>query len=250
MLRLPVHNDSIGKVPAMSISVTGMKKKFQNVDDVQNFGMGKEVAEFETKQFVNLYKGRVNVMLKDSTQRSYANSKEGAKLLFSHIDSEESDKTYWGDFHPETTPTGEKKQKKKQFEVVTLEFFAVQDLTESDFNKLATNGTIDAKQVYFSQLRCSPAFGLPITLGDGTVCPGLWELTAALKKKATYANDVQPIKIIWYRNKVTSVDNRRLKAHREAGVQVRYQKTEWDDLSSGEKAHFDPQAPAANINVT
>jgi hypothetical protein len=87
-------------------------------------------------------------------------------------------------------------------------------------------------------------------LGDGTVCPGIWELSAALKRKAKLADDVQPIKIIWFSDKVTSVDNRRLKAHREAGVKIRYVKWKWSDLTSGEKSHFDPQAPASNINVT
>jgi hypothetical protein len=149
-----------------------------------------------------------------------------------------------------TGPTAEKQQKKKDLKVVSLDFFAPNDLTEGDFQELAESGTIDPQRIYFSQLRCSPAFRAAIVLGDGTVCPGIWELSAALKRKDKLADDVQPIKIIWFSDKVTSVDNRRLKAHREAGVKIRYVKWKWSDLTSGEKSHFDPQAPASNINVT
>jgi hypothetical protein len=134
--------------------------------------------------------------------------------------------------------------------VVTLEFLASKDFSKSDFDGLAGEGKIDAKKVYFSQLRCGPSFQTPIDLGDGKWCRTVAELTLALQGDENVTEKVAPIKIIWYQDKVTSVDNRRLKAHREAGVKVRYVKATWDTLTLNEQNHFDPQAPAANIHVT
>ncbi|MDQ2774445.1 MAG: hypothetical protein M3Y57_05890 [Acidobacteriota bacterium] len=65
---------------------------------------------------------------------------------------------------------------------------------------------------------------------DGIKCKEVAEITAELKKKPALANKVYPIKIIWYETNVTTVDNRRLKAHREARVPVRYLKTSWVPL--------------------
>jgi hypothetical protein len=233
----------------MSISVKmGKLKKLQKIDEVQNFG-AQWVDTFDSKQFVSLHGPRVNVMLRDITARSYE-GKAGAELLLSHIESEESDRTYWASSAPVTEPTGERQQKKKQFSPVDLASLAPKDLTEADFNRLPAEGTIDSKMVYFSQLRCSPQFQGVLDLGDGITCKTVLELTDALKKKPALADRVYRIKIVWYESKVTTVDNRRLKAHREAGVPVRYQKKTWIQLTDQERGHFDEQAPASNINVT
>jgi hypothetical protein len=235
----------------MSISIKMRKvKKCANVNDVQSFGGNFEIGEIESKQFVSLYGLRVNVMLKDTTLRSYEYTKAGAQLLLDHIKSVESDTTYWSSGTPVTEPTGERKQKQKQFTTLDLASLGPQDLLETDFNDLAAEGKIDAGLVYFSQLRCSPHFQGEIDLGEGIKCKTVEELTAALKKKPSLADKVYPIKIIWYDDHVTTVDNRRLKAHREAVVQVRYLKTKWDLLSRQEQGHFDDQAPAKNINIT
>ena len=232
----------------MSISVKmGKLKKLQKIEDVQNFG-AQWISDFDSKQFVSSHKPRVDAMLKDATQRTYE-KQEGAQLLWEHINSVEGDQTYWSK-NGVTEPTGEKKQKQKLFKPVDLASLAAKDLTESEFNALAVEGAIDSKMVYFSQLRCSPQFQGVLDLGDGITCTTVAELTAELKKKPALASKVYPIKIIWYEDKVTTVDNRRLKAHREAGVPVRYRKTRWDRISAQEQDHFDEDAPASNINVT
>ena len=234
----------------MSISVKRKKvEKLKDAEQVQMFGVQQGVEEFDSKQFVVQNIVRINAMLKDALARSYE-GKAGAELLLAHIKDAEGDKTYWTSSSPVTEPTGERKQKSNKHQVVTLEFLAPKDFSKSDFDGLAGEGKIDSKKVYFSQLRCGPNFQVPINIGDGKVCTTVAELTLALKGDANVTEKVTPIKIIWYQDKVTSVDNRRLKAHREAGVQVRYVKAAWDSLTLNEQNHFDPQAPAANINVT
>ena len=58
-----------------------------------------------------------------------------------------------------------------------------------------------------------------------------------------------PITITFYDKRIMSVDNRRLKAHRDAGVRIRYVKKRHEDLNARELSHIDGQAPASNINV-
>lgn len=235
----------------MSISIKRKKiEKLRDFDQVQTFGMQQDIAAFDSKQFGSQHKTRIVKMLSDSYNRLYNANKEGAELLLEHISSEESDKTYWSSPSPETEVTGERKQKSEKLKVVTLDFFAQQDLTEDEFNKLAKSGAIDSKLVYFSQLRCGTEFGAVLDLGSGIKCKKVLDLTSLLQGNKALADKVQPIKIIWYQGKITTVDNRRLKAHREAKADIRYEKETWDTLSESERQHFDPQAPASNCNVT
>lgn len=215
------------------------------------FGERLEVDEYVSKQFLIKWGVRIDVMLGDATRRTYTNNKNGATLLLAHIESAEEDVTAWAPVHTPTDSGGGKlpveKEKKRN---VTLEFFGKRVMGEEEFQGLPETGMVDSRLICFSQLRCSPAFQSEIDLGD-VKCGDISDLTKALKSNPKLADAFDPpITIIWYQGRVTSVDNRRLKAHLEAGVAIRYRKKTWITLTHTQQDHFDPQAPAENINVT
>jgi RHS repeat-associated protein len=89
-------------------------------------------------------------------------------------------------------------------------------LTPAQFNSLPRSGTIDPSRIRFSQDSISPTFGDGRTVAD---------LTAQLRAGRS-AGAVPPIRIVHRNGKVYTLDNRRLKAFRDAGVPVPYQRLE------------------------
>lgn len=146
-------------------------------------------------------------------------------------------------------PSPKTSTKKKRSKPVSLgEFLGPRDDT-SLFASLGTSGEIDSHLVMFSQFRCGAAFQVSFTL-DGRTIQSVSDLTGALRLKPSLYSQTPPITITLYKNRIMSVDNRRLKAHKDAGVRIRFVKKEFSALDSRELSHIDESAPSSLLNVT
>ncbi len=114
-------------------------------------------------------------------------------------------------------------------------------MTAKVFKKLPKTGKVDATAIRFSQEAYSPNFS-----DGGTVK----DLVNDFKKSADHADKVEPIILVKYPKdgQIYSVDNRRLRAAQEAGVEIRYEKKEWNELTDGQRAHFDTKTQGESIH--
>lgn len=117
------------------------------------------------------------------------------------------------------------------------------------FNSLGAAGELPSNQITFSQLRCGVKFKTKFNL-DGQDIIFVGDLTEKLKQKPQLYTQTPAIKITLYEGRIMSVDNRRLKAHRDAGAKICFIKVAFEDLTANDKSHIDDQAPAENCNTT
>ncbi len=105
-------------------------------------------------------------------------------------------------------------------------------MTEKMFKALPEKGMIDPTLLRFSQETHSKYFKDKSLVSD---------LVKKLKKNPKHAKTVEPITIVQNPKDglIYSVDNRRLRAGQEAGVELQYKKVEWDDLTPNQIEHFD-----------
>jgi len=92
-------------------------------------------------------------------------------------------------------------------------------LTSGDYKSMDDQGTVDPKQVRFSQDNAGENFR------DGR---SVDDLIKGLKDGTIDPTEVEPIRIVERNGDIYSLDNRRLHAFQEAGVDVRYQKVQYD----------------------
>ncbi len=114
-------------------------------------------------------------------------------------------------------------------------------MTAEVFEKLPKTGKVNATSIRFSQEAYSPNFSKGGTVDD---------LVKNFKESADYADKVEPIILVKYPKdgQIYSVDNRRLRAAQEAGVEIRYEKKEWNELTPQEQKHFDTKTQGESIH--
>lgn len=117
-----------------------------------------------------------------------------------------------------------------------------------EYDKLAPKGTIDPRLLRFSQSGCSFWFREAFTDKEGTKISNIYEATAALQDGRLDTTSTPRITITYYQGEIVSVDNRRLKAHKDAEVFIKYKKADYDNLSENQKSHFDGKTHD-NLNV-
>ncbi len=115
---------------------------------------------------------------------------------------------------------------------------SVNKLTE--FKDLAKTGKINSKSVRFSQN------SIKSTFQDGGKVS---DLTKALQEGKLSANDVPAIRITEKDGKIFSLDNRRLKAFQDAGVDINYEKVDYNSLSKKDLNKFTTTNNGSSIQV-
>ncbi len=113
-------------------------------------------------------------------------------------------------------------------------------MTEKMFRSLPNKGFVDPTLIRFSQETHSKYFKDRSLVSD---------LVKKLKKNPEHARTIEPITIVQNPKDglIYSVDNRRLRAAQEAGVEIKYEKVEWDELSKEQKRHFDTKTQGESI---
>ena len=144
----------------------------------------------------------------------------------------------------------EEEQKKK----VLLDLSSPKD-RRGEYASLANTGKINPRLVRFSQSGCTAFYQQPFRDNEGGEISGYHDHVAALKNKKISPDSTPAITITCYNVdgdgetwEIISVDNRRLKVHREANELIKYIKVDWDDLTKQQQDHFDGKA-SDNLNV-
>ncbi len=88
-----------------------------------------------------------------------------------------------------------------------------------EFERLPDAGTLDPARIRFSQRSVSPAF-------KDARFGAVHDLARRLKNGEVVPTAMEPIRIVLKNGKVFSLDNRRLKAFQDAGIDVPYMKLE------------------------
>ena len=101
-------------------------------------------------------------------------------------------------------------------------------LSPREFQSLPEKGTLDPSKIRFSQDSISSNFRNGGSVDD---------LTQQLKNGYD-PSKVSPIRIVDYNNGIYTLDNRRLQAFQQAGVDVPYQKVEFNSLGRNDLAKF------------
>jgi hypothetical protein len=123
----------------------------------------------------------------------------------------------------------------------------------AEFAKLAPSGTINPFIVRFSQEGCTAFYQAPFNDKDGNPITGYHGHVAALNSEKISPGTTPAITITCYSVdentwEIVSVDNRRLKVHREANKPIKYVKKEWSQLTLQQQAHFDGKV-SGNLHV-
>ena len=124
------------------------------------------------------------------------------------------------------------------------EFLGPRDDTAA-FAALGAAGEIDSHRVTYSQFTCGSQFQESFEL-DGATISGVNDLAVKLHAKPALYVHTPPIRILLFKGRIMSIDNRRLYAHKRAGVRIRFTKVDIDPASH---PNVDPEAPADNINL-
>jgi RHS repeat-associated protein len=99
-----------------------------------------------------------------------------------------------------------------------------QRLTSTDFDKLKDSGTVDPSKIRFSQDSIKSDFTNP-DFGDvDTLSSKIRKFVETKGKEGIDPDSVKPIRIVEKDGSVYTLDNRRLKAFQDAGVNIPYEK--------------------------
>lgn len=118
--------------------------------------------------------------------------------------------------------------------------FGTKFLTKEVFENLPKVGKIDPKTIRFSQDNIKKTFQEGGSIED---------MTKALKEGKLKAEDVPPIKIVEKDGKIYSLDNRRLKAFQDAGVDIHYEKVKLEDLSKNDMKKFSTENEGTSVEI-
>lgn len=129
-------------------------------------------------------------------------------------------------------------------------------LSKRQFSRLPSIGKVDAKKIRYSQNNADYWFykknpdGSYLKVNgkrvkDGTVD----DLIKKLKECPGYADELPPIKIVEKDGLIYSIDNRRLYACKKAGVNIKYKKVKYSDLSRNERSHFSTINKGVDIEI-
>lgn len=113
-------------------------------------------------------------------------------------------------------------------------------VSSSSFSKLSNSGSIDPSKVRFSQNSIKPTFK-----DGGSVA----DLTKRLKDGTIDPKSVKPIRIVEKDGNIFSLDNRRLKAFRDAGVDIPFEKVDFNTLPKRELDKFTTTNDGTSIRV-
>lgn len=113
-------------------------------------------------------------------------------------------------------------------------------LTSDDFNKLPATGTVDPLAIRFSQDSISPNFKDP---KFGSVD----DLVTGLKNGSIDPSSVGPIRIVDKDGQIFTLDNRRLQAFQQAGVEIPFVKL--DRVPRGDRNKFRTKNQGESIRV-
>ncbi|WP_227269393.1 hypothetical protein [Roseobacter weihaiensis] len=137
---------------------------------------------------------------------------------------------------------GRKKGRKKaKGKTMSLDAFLAENAVprEETYDALAEEGTISPRELRFSQSGCTSFFQTPFPDETGSMIRTVAEMTAALQNGTLDPQTTPPITITFFEGEIVSVDNRRLKAHKDADADIRYVKVDFDQLTENQQSHFD-----------
>jgi RHS repeat-associated protein len=109
------------------------------------------------------------------------------------------------------------------------------------FSKLAETGKINPAKVRFSQNSIKSVF----KKGGGSV----EDLTKALKNGTISPDDIPAIKITEIKGEIFTLDNRRLKAFQDAGIDIKYEKVDFNSLSKKDLEKFTTTNGGTSIEI-
>lgn len=141
-----------------------------------------------------------------------------------------------------------KRVRKAKAKPVSLSEFVGKKNDTMAFAALGGTGELEAWKITFSQFTCGSSFTNSFTLDD-QVMRTVWDLDAKLQEKPDLYTHTPAIRITLYKDRIMSVDNRRLKAHQMAGVKIRFIKKDYESLTAHELGHIDHSAPSENLNL-
>lgn len=138
---------------------------------------------------------------------------------------------------------GKKRRKKKKSKGITMSldaFLAENAVPRAEtYDALAAEGSISPRELRFSQSGCTSFFQEPFEDKTGSRITTVAEMTAALQNGTLDPMTTPPITITFFEDEIVSVDNRRLKAHKDANADIRYVKVDFDQLTANQQSHFD-----------
>nr|WP_281422305.1 RHS repeat-associated core domain-containing protein [Arthrospiribacter ruber] len=113
-------------------------------------------------------------------------------------------------------------------------------LDPTSFKQLPNEGLIDPSSIRFSQSSISPNFRNGSSIDD---------LVSGLRNGSIDPLSVDPIRIVERNGEIFTLDNRRLKAFQEAGVDIPFQKVNLDSLPKRELEKFTTTNNGESIRI-
>lgn len=123
-----------------------------------------------------------------------------------------------------------------------VEAFVSKKLPVKSFADLPNSGTINPKAVRFSQDDIRAGF---TDTSKGTI----FDLTEGLKNGTINASEVKAIRLVEKDGKVFTLDNRRLKAFQDAGVDVPFETVDFNSLTKKDLRKFNTTTDGATIRI-